>query len=609
LKKKQIIYRNPNIIRNIQNVTNKVANINKVQQQVNSSNNVHNNPVNSMSDLRDVVFVAYYTINTPYEQEAAKLIKSLEKLNIRYDVVGVPNLGNWQANTRFKAKFMLDMLDKHIGSKLVYVDSDAIVHKRPELFSNYNCDVAVRWQDFRWRKNECLSGTIYMDNNQRTRELCRRWLQINDSEGPNAKTFEQWNLGTVIKEMEGQGKLTTKNLPPEYTFIFDSMRQIYPNTVPVIEHFQASRRLKNKITSNTNTNTNTNINGIITNELYINNEIYYNSLNVREKRVFLEKLQLESVRRFNLRDTSKKTINMVLFGHWGWVFSKILSKFVEYSNNYNIIYSVYPLNNSDVYVYWRNTNSAAKDFFKKQNINSLYYKKGIMYLHDSPNDNFRFDSEYKSKIFKYFNNIHCTSIEQYNYVKKYTNKLYYNPLGVNSEFKTKSNINLNRPINIGFVGRSYGDGVKNEKNLLNIARVLNNKEYCFTILSNNIKHISDNIKSLGYKVYTNNDGDLHSLYSNIDVLLILSKYEGTPLPLIESLKLGHTILSTPVGESSTYLDNFYIMRSIDDFVEKIKLINNNREILQTNLKNNPIKVLNNTWENHIKKCIEIWEKI
>lgn len=205
-----------------------------------------NTPI-TKGDLDDLVIVAYFTINTPYEQEAKKLIRSLNKLGLKHDVVGVANLGNWQANTRFKAKFMEDMLNKHQGKNLLYIDSDAIVHSRPILFNDYNTDIAVRWQDFRWRKNECLSGTIFMANNERTRELCRRWQRINISEGPGATTFEQWNLGTVIKEMEAEGKLTTKNLPPEYTMIFDSMRSMYPNIVPVIEHFQASRKLKNKV--------------------------------------------------------------------------------------------------------------------------------------------------------------------------------------------------------------------------------------------------------------------------------------------------------------------------------------------------------------------------
>jgi hypothetical protein len=197
--------------------------------------------------LENLVIVAYYTVNTPYEDEAKKLIRSLNRLGLNHDVVGVANLGNWQANTRFKAKFMEDMLNKHQEKNLLYIDSDAIVHSRPVLFENYNADIAVRWQDFRWRKDECLSGTIFMANNEKTRELCRRWQKINTSEGPDATTFEQWNLGSVIKQMEAEGKLKTDNLPPEYTMIFDSMRAMYPNIVPVIEHFQASRKLKNKV--------------------------------------------------------------------------------------------------------------------------------------------------------------------------------------------------------------------------------------------------------------------------------------------------------------------------------------------------------------------------
>ena len=197
--------------------------------------------------LKDLVIVAYYTVNTPYEAEANKLKSSLDKLGLAYDIVGVNNLGNWQANTRFKAHFMEDMLKKHSGKNLLYVDSDAIIHKVPILFENYNYDIAVRWQDFRWRKNECLSGTIFMANNPRTLELCKRWQKVNISEGPNAKTFEQWNLGKVIVDMRAEGKIKDGNLPPEYTMIFDSMRAMYPNIDPVIEHFQASRKLKNKV--------------------------------------------------------------------------------------------------------------------------------------------------------------------------------------------------------------------------------------------------------------------------------------------------------------------------------------------------------------------------
>mgnify|MGYP001593134114 FL=1 len=142
---------------------------------------------------------------------------------------------------------MQDMLRKHKEKNIVWVDSDAVIHSYPDLFDSYSCDVAVRWQDFRWRKNECLSGTIYLANNPRTLELCQRWEGNNTSEGPGAKTFEQWNLGKAIEDMRNEGKIKDENLPPEYTMIFDSMRQMYPNINPIIEHFQASRKFKNRV--------------------------------------------------------------------------------------------------------------------------------------------------------------------------------------------------------------------------------------------------------------------------------------------------------------------------------------------------------------------------
>ena len=198
--------------------------------------------------LQDLIVVGYYTLDTPYEEEAKNLLASLNKLGLNHDILGVKTLGNWQANTRFKAGFMLDMLIKWPNHRLLYVDCDAVVHSPPNLFKNYKCDIAVRWQDFRWRKNECLSGTIYMENNERTKRICELWRDVNIKEGNQSTRMEQWNLDTVIDKMKAEDpNFSYKNLPPEYTMIFDSMRGMYPNIVPVIEHFQASRRFRNDV--------------------------------------------------------------------------------------------------------------------------------------------------------------------------------------------------------------------------------------------------------------------------------------------------------------------------------------------------------------------------
>ena len=203
--------------------------------------------MSAKTSLDDLIVVGYYTVNTPYEQEAHGLINSCKKLKLNSDIVGIPSFGNWQSNTRFKARFMVDMLKKYPGKKLLYIDCDAVIHTLPTLFANYEYDIAVRYQDFRWRQNECLSGTIFIRSNDRTIKLCERWIEINEAEGPNAKTMEQWNLDKAIQEGKKDYGLTFQNLPPEYTFIFDSMKVMYPNVKPIIEHFQASRRFRNKV--------------------------------------------------------------------------------------------------------------------------------------------------------------------------------------------------------------------------------------------------------------------------------------------------------------------------------------------------------------------------
>jgi hypothetical protein len=195
--------------------------------------------------LKDIFFVAYYTVDTPYEAEAIKLKTSLDKLDLLHDIVGVPSMGNWQQNTRFKAKFLQQMLTKHKGHNIVYVDVDAVVHSIPILFKDYTCDIGIRYQDFRWRKNECLSGTIFLANNEKVMRVCEEWERINIKERDDNRNLEQWNLGSAISLLRSELSLDILNMPPEYTFIFDSMKLIYPSITPVIEHFQASRQNKN----------------------------------------------------------------------------------------------------------------------------------------------------------------------------------------------------------------------------------------------------------------------------------------------------------------------------------------------------------------------------
>lgn len=182
--------------------------------------------------------VAYFTENTPYEQEVLGLIESLHKFNIPYYIRGVPSRSNWVLNTGIKPEFIYEMMGEHLDKDIVYVDSDAIIRQMPILFDDFKGDIGVHYKDGK----ELLSGTIFLKNNAKTRMMVRKWVQYQC----NNKTI--WDQKTLQRIISSEGMslgMDVVNLPASYTQIFDSMAH---NGKPVIEHFQASRRFKKLLT-------------------------------------------------------------------------------------------------------------------------------------------------------------------------------------------------------------------------------------------------------------------------------------------------------------------------------------------------------------------------
>lgn len=197
--------------------------------------------------MTNPIIVSYYTLNTPYEQIIINLRNSLNKFNLSHDLRGVPDLGSWEANTHFKATFLKSIMVVYPNAPLLYVDADAVFNSIPVDLFNIKCDIGVRYQDFPWRKHECLSGTILLHHTPNTYKLIEKWIEINSQIGgqPGEKPdeLEQRNLDRAIKQIPD---LIVFQLPPEYVFIFDHMKKLYPNTKPIIEHFQASRKYRHK---------------------------------------------------------------------------------------------------------------------------------------------------------------------------------------------------------------------------------------------------------------------------------------------------------------------------------------------------------------------------
>ena len=195
------------------------------------------------------LIIAYYTENTSYEILAANLKKSLENFGLAHHIVPIKDQGSWEKNTHYKAYFIKEMLETR-NQDLLYVDVDALFKQYPDLIPDLDCDIAYRTQDFRWRKDEALSGTVFFKNNDKVKRLVNRWIEINEAtpaERMKPETWEQKNMQRAQREMSD---IEYYNLPPEYTFIFDHMKTMYPGVSPVIEHYQESRNVHRNTNQN-----------------------------------------------------------------------------------------------------------------------------------------------------------------------------------------------------------------------------------------------------------------------------------------------------------------------------------------------------------------------
>jgi hypothetical protein len=195
--------------------------------------------------------IAYYTENTPYEALAANLKKSLQHFGIAHHIEGIKDLGSWEKNTHHKAHFIKKCLTDR-NQDLLCVDVDAVFKAYPDLIPTLDCDIAYRTENFRWRKDEALSGTIFLRNNDKVKRLVDRWIELNEAtpaERMKPETWEQKNMQRAQREISD---IVYYNLPPEYTYIFDHTRAMFPGVRPVIEHYQESRNINRPKNQNRN---------------------------------------------------------------------------------------------------------------------------------------------------------------------------------------------------------------------------------------------------------------------------------------------------------------------------------------------------------------------
>jgi len=196
--------------------------------------------------MSDFTIISYYTKNTPYEEVYYNyLLPSLEKFKLRFYVKEITSLGSWYKNTAYKAKFILESLEK-LNTNVVYVDVDAKILKYPKLFKEIpeEYDLALHhlsWRLFYGYKNskeeELLTGTIFARPNNKVKEICQLWYE-------EAIKTNEWEQKVLARILGKRQDIKVFELPVEYCMLHSRPRNqplLIDDSKAVIKHFQKSR--------------------------------------------------------------------------------------------------------------------------------------------------------------------------------------------------------------------------------------------------------------------------------------------------------------------------------------------------------------------------------
>jgi hypothetical protein len=198
-------------------------------------------PSQRVRGANEPIFVSFYTPENGYKSFSDDLKKSLEKLNIEYDIQPIKNRGDWDANTKAKPEFILKMLERYPNRNVVWIDADAYVLSFPEKIMDLGGGDVDFAFGYRHKKDELISSIMFFRNNENSRKLLKKTQALIET-GEKHPYGEQIFFQKAMKSFIGEkGVFTATALPEEYC---DILGISTPEKPTIIEMRQASRTLK-----------------------------------------------------------------------------------------------------------------------------------------------------------------------------------------------------------------------------------------------------------------------------------------------------------------------------------------------------------------------------
>jgi hypothetical protein len=135
---------------------------------------------------KDIVFVSFFTPDGDYPDLACKLVSSLDKFKLPWQVDEFPSFGSWQKGTANKSQFVKSMMDRY-DRAVVWLDIDTEVWQFPELlfgpqdFAIYNFSKDTDHHldgQIDTSKMLCAGGVIKFGNTPGAKDLLNRWSDV-----------------------------------------------------------------------------------------------------------------------------------------------------------------------------------------------------------------------------------------------------------------------------------------------------------------------------------------------------------------------------------------------------------------------------------------------
>ena len=160
--------------------------------------------------------------------------------------------------------------------------------------------------------------------------------------------------------------------------------------------------------------------------------------------------------------------------------------------------------------------------------------------------------------------IHANSKMLFGEIKEYNENCFYLPNGVDENLFEYNTRNIEREFTACFVGKD-----NKYKGLREIIRPACKKAGV------KLKELSGTVKNPDRIDHEN----MPEFYRDVDVVLIASKMDGTPNPLLEAASVGRTFIANSIGNVPEFYngDNGFIVDlKVAEYVEKLKWLKANR---------------------------------